>query len=57
LIDFGLSKLYIENNSHIPTCSGKNLVGTARYASINVHKVIIFYDRAMNTVEEMTWKV
>lgn len=38
VIDFGLSKFYIENDKHIPPCTGKNLVGTARYASINVHK-------------------
>jgi serine/threonine protein kinase len=38
LIDFGLSKFFWENGQHIPNCTGKNLVGTARYASINVHK-------------------
>lgn len=40
LIDFGLSKHYMDNGAHIYKNTGKNLVGTARYASINVHKVI-----------------
>ena len=39
MIDFGLSKKYIDsNNNHLPPSSGKKLVGTARYASINTHK-------------------
>ena len=42
IIDFGLSKIYMENGNHIASCTGKNLVGTARYASINVHKVYKF---------------
>ena len=33
-IDFGLSKPYIP----IPMTTGKQLVGTARYASINTHE-------------------
>ena len=39
LIDFGLSKSYRESRSnyHIPFCTGKPLVGTARYASLNTH--------------------
>ena len=40
LIDFGLSKLYKESgtNNHIACKKGKNLVGTARYASLNTHE-------------------
>ena len=37
IIDFGLSKSYIENNEHIPYRDQKGMVGTARYASINTH--------------------
>ena len=37
LIDFGLSKSYIESNEHIPYRDHKGMVGTARYASINTH--------------------
>lgn len=39
LIDFGLSKRYKEKgtNNHIQYRENRNLVGTARYASINAH--------------------
>ena len=39
LIDFGLSKKYLENgtNKHIKYKEGKNLTGTARYVSVFTH--------------------
>jgi len=38
IIDFGLGKLYKSSEGeHIPFKDGKNLTGTARYASINTH--------------------
>lgn len=42
LLDFGLSKYYKDpkTNLHIPYRDGKNLTGTARYASISTHEGI-----------------
>lgn len=39
IIDFGLAKVYQNSDGeHIPYKDGKNLTGTARYASIATHK-------------------
>ena len=41
VIDFGLAKCYMNSQGeHIPYKDGKNLTGTARYASIATHKGI-----------------
>jgi serine/threonine protein kinase len=40
IIDFGLSKRWLEKGKHIKYTEKKGLVGTARYTSVNAHKGI-----------------
>ena len=40
IIDFGLAKLYKKDGIHIEEKDDKKLVGTSRYASINIHNGI-----------------
>lgn len=45
MIDFGLSKYFKDTNQkHIPWVEKKGIIGTARYASINAHLGIQFYE-------------
>jgi casein kinase I family protein HRR25 len=37
IIDFGLCKKYIDNNSHIEMKTGKTIIGTPNFVSVNVH--------------------
>ena len=40
LIDFGLSKYYLNNNIHMIERKDRKLIGTAKFASLNVHNGI-----------------
>ena len=37
IMDFGLAKIFMKNNKHISYRTDKNIVGTARYISTNIH--------------------
>ena len=45
IIDFGFAKEYKKNNTHIPFKDGKHMIGTTRYAGLNVHKGIEYSSR------------
>ena len=46
IIDFGLSRSYKDENlNHISLKTGRSMVGTARYASLNVHEGITYSRR------------
>lgn len=37
VVDYGLAKMYVEDNKHIPYSENKATTGTVRYMSINAH--------------------
>lgn len=53
LIDFGLSKIYIRDNLHIPYKEDYKMIGTSKYASLKVHKGIEYSRR--DDIESMIY--
>lgn len=45
IIDFGLATTYINNGVHIENTKNKNMIGTVRYASINIHNGDVYSRR------------
>lgn len=45
IIDFGLSKLFEIDSHHIPMKTGHKLIGTCKYASVNIHDGIEYSRR------------
>lgn len=41
LIDFGLAKTYLKNGKHVSIENNRNITGTSRYVSINIHNGIL----------------
>ena len=39
-IDFGLAKRYVIEGNHIQEKQDKNIIGTVKYASVNIHNGI-----------------
>ena len=55
IIDFGLSKKYINNGRHIPRRENKKLVGTPIFCSLNTHAGICSFYLIKSNQEEMIY--
>jgi casein kinase 1 len=45
IIDFGLSRIYIKENKHIPNKENSSIVGTLRYISTHIHEGNVYSRR------------